>query len=507
MRTLRFHPIAAAALAGMLLLASAPARGQVGTATPATPAQPETAATPAEPVAPRGGTGAATGGIDDAKEKIDAAQEKIDAAKRKAALTLTKALVEELEAAVEYQSAQAQRIEARGALAAAQRAEIERARERATDHVRVQTARVVKAKDELLAGTAGVEEVAEEIEALDRIADEGSESIAAVLTYDDRTEETLQEIAACIEAISDMAEDAVEEIEEASENGGLSLEVRVSGENGAVHIRAGGADRVSYGNAVEVKIDETVNDAVAFGHGVTVNGRVLGSAVSFGGDVRVGKTGHVEGDAAAFGGRVLVDDGGTVEGERLSFGPGAILSTFRSAPDVEVPWPTRLGGNLLTAGAQFLCFFLLGLVVLAIAPRRAEVVAGALAAHPLKAGGFGVLAAVLWLPITVLLAVTVIGIVLIPFFWLAYPVFGFFGYVALALVVGRKLPTQVEPTNTAVLAIGAAVIVVVGLIPVLGWLTWILAGFFAVGATLMTRFGEDRPDAPGPASNELSSTV
>ena len=420
-------------------------------------------------------------------------------------------MVAELRAAVEYQTVRSVSIEARGNMATAQRDEIRRGRERAADHVSVQMARVEKAMHAVAAKPVDVVQLTEEVRALRSTASEGADDIAGILTHDDRTEDTLQDIADCFEEIEQAADDFLEDLEELVDEPEThgSVEVTVDSETGSLRIRAGNSDLVSYGNAVEVKLGEIVRDAVSFGNNVSVKGTVTGSAVAFGGDVHVAKGGVVDGDAAAFGGTIIVDDGGRVDGEKISFGPGALLSPFKSShgprPAI-APWPTRMGGKLLAAGAQFVCFFLGGLLLLAVAPRRTQAVADALAAHPFKAGGVGILAAIAWLPITVLLAVTIIGLLLIPFFWLLYPAAGFLGYVALALIVGRKLPTKVIPTHTALLAIGAAVIVGIGLVPVLGKLIWFFAAFFALGAALMTRFGQPVADpAPYTATDVTSA--
>lgn len=499
------------ALAGAFLLPSASALAQENAptataaasaaATPESTVTPAAAATPATPVRPKklvapGGLVAPTppsppvssGALPAATSKMS------DAERTKAEITLATAHVDELKAAVDYQVAQAQRIETRGPLAVELQGEIRRARERATDHARVQLARVEKTLAGLAAGSAKLPEVAEEIEALARVTSEGASSIAEIRTRGGRTEETLQEIAGCFEEIAAKARRAAERLADEARREGFSLGIHVDDEDGAVTIgvHSDDSDRVSYGSPINIKEGEEVNDAVAMFDNLVVNGTVLGDAVSIGGDILIGKTGHVQGDAASIFGRVVVEDGGKVDGERVSLGSGALLAGIRSAPELPQPWPTRFGSALLTGGAQFLCFFLLGLLAIAIFPRRTAVVTEALSEHPFKAGAFGVLAAVAWLPITILLVVTVVGILLIPFFWLAYPLFGFFGYVSLALIIGRRLPTKVIPTNTALLAIGAAVIVAVGFIPVLGPMIWFLATFFAIGATLMTRFGQDR---------------
>lgn len=455
-------------------------------ATPAKPKEPRKSVAPATPVAPASPVATSSATKSTHEEVV-------------AQMLMAQALVEELRATVDFQVAQAQRIELRGPLAPELQGEIKRARERATDHAVVQLARVQKAMMSLTAGSSKLPELVEEIEALSRVTEEGSERIAGVLTRGGRTEETLQEIASCFEEIAEKAESAAERLEEEGERSRSGVELTIDGEHGSVRIHGDGSDRVSYGSPVDIKEGESVQDAVAIMDNLNVSGTVLGDAVAIFGDVKITKTGRVEGDAASIFGHVLVDEGGLIDGERISLGTGALIAGMRSAPVVPKPWPMRLGGTLLTAGAQFLCFFLLGLLAIAMFPRRIAVVSEELAAHPIKAGALGVLASIAWLPITLLLVVTIVGIILIPFFWVAYPVFGFVGYVALALIIGRKLPTKVIPTNTAVFAIGAAVIVAIGLIPILGKLVWVFAGFFALGATLMTRFGQDRSNGNAPA--------
>lgn len=82
-------------------------------------------------------------------------------------------------------------------------------------------------------------------------------------------------------------------------------------------------DVVTKGGSITV--DGMVNgDCVTFGGGVTVNGTVLEDAVSFGGPVEV--NGRVRGDLASFGGPVTVR--GRIDGDLASFGgPVKLLPT------------------------------------------------------------------------------------------------------------------------------------------------------------------------------------
>ena len=499
MTPIRFLSTALVALS----LAAVDAHAQEPAATPEAAAAPAAPATPAAPEA----TPAATKAAKPAKTPSAAVQATpvatatAGAAARTAErLAKAKSVVEGLRAGVDLQIADAKRVyeRSRDEMALNKQDEIQRALERGIDHVGLQMARVETALVAAQRANDGkLDNLVEETLALETLADDAADTIANVLTHDGRTESALQRVASKIREIEDRADEAADELDAAddadAQENAIELHLE-SDDRGGVRIRSSGSDRVSFGNGIEVKIGETVRDAVAFGAPVKVSGSVLGSAISFGDNVHVSSTGHVKGDAASFGGRIIVDDGGTIDGQQMSFGPAAALSMLSfgslSVHRPEVPLPQRIGGTMLKAGAQFLVLFLLGLLVLAIAPQRATAVADALEAHPFKAGGFGVLAMIAAVPFSLVLFVTVIGIPLIPVLWVGLFASWFFGLIALAMLVGRRLPTKVIPTNTAVLALGAAVLVAVGLLPwAIGWIAWFFIGFFAVGAVLMTKFG------------------
>lgn len=488
--------LASAALAPIALAqeaspaATAEAAATAGsTATPDVPAKPAVPAKPVVPVLPKKPAAVASPAPSPSTKTAK------EAGDEKETLALAKAAADELAASVEYQTAQAKRVEARGKIADRSKGEIGRARERATDLVKLQLTRVEKAALVVETAPEGLQVLLEEIVALSVIAQESASSIAEVRTHDDGTEDTLQEIASCFEEIGEKASSFVDELSEQAERQGANVDIRVN-EDGSVHFRAGrGDDRVFYGSPVEIKEGETVNDAVSIGESVTVHGHVLGSAVALGGNVLVGKTGRIDGDASAVGGRITVEDGGRIEGEQVSLGPGAataLLTQFASPPAAPRPLGARIGMKLVMAAAEFLCFFLLGLLTITVIPRRIDLVAEGLTGHPVKSGALGMLASFLFFPLTILLFIIVIGIPFVPILWFGYFLCGFVGSVALALVIGRRIPSKTPLTSTGTLAAGAGLLVAVGLVPILGWLVWIFAGIFALGAALYTRFGQDR---------------
>jgi hypothetical protein len=142
---------------------------------------------------------------------------------------------------------------------------------------------------------------------------------------------------------------------------------------------------------------------------------------------------------------------------------------------------------------------LLGLLLLLLAPRGADAVARAGRDAVGASIGWGA-ALVFGLPVaSVLLLITLVGI---PFglgllFGLAllYSV----GYVYGAFVVGRLVirPSRHGgPRRVAAFLAGWAILRVVGFVPVLGAITWVLAAWYGLGSLLVAVWRARRPPIP-----------
>ncbi len=429
-------------------------------------------------------------------------------------LSAAQSIVDSLSRETAHRTAEARAIFDRGRFDSELKPKIGATMDRAIQKVELQLGRVREALVALEKGTPGaLDRLGDEVEELAEDAYEDADEIAEVRTHGGETEDNLQKIATEIRAIGHRAEELAQEIEdrlEAAEERQEHIEVRV---------RTGDyedGDRVVYGSGLTVDKGETVKDAVAFGGPVIVHGDVEGDAVSMGGDVKVSASGHVKGDAASFGGRVEVEEGGQVDGEITDMPMGKIprmaVGPWPRHHEAPKSWPTRFGESLLWAGVEFVVFFLLGMLALAAIPERTETVARAIETAPVKAAGFGFLLTIALPLVSVLLAVTIVGIIpMLLLLWPAAVAATFIGYVALALVVGRHLKTGVLPTPLALFAIGAAVIVVVGVLPFgLGWILRVIGVCFALGAVVMTRFGSPEnvppPSPPAPTPPPPAAT-
>lgn len=228
--------------------------------------------------------------------------------------------------------------------------------------------------------------------------------------------------------------------------------------------------------------------------GVTVDREV----VAIGGDVHVSPGAHVGADAVSIGGQVIIDPGGTVDGEEVAVSvPGLVglLGLFGGSPPMSQTHgklsPLIHVGHVL---AKYIVFFVLGLLVLMLAPARLASVTGALTRQPVKVVLAGLLGTVAMPVLAVLLVVTVVGIPLVAVQVIAILLAGVLGFTALALLVGRTLPLHPQRATAIIqLAVGTALVVVVSEIPVVGFLAWITGWLFVFGAVLRTRFGQPQP--------------
>ncbi|HZZ84495.1 MAG TPA: STN domain-containing protein [Anaeromyxobacteraceae bacterium] len=235
-----------------------------------------------------------------------------------------------------------------------------------------------------------------------------------------------------------------------------------------------------------------VMGSVDLGPGVEVEREV----VAVGGDVHVGPGSRIGRDAVSIGGKIVVDEGGEVEGQQTSVSIPGLAGLAALAGSHHWLFPGGLSPAFAAARAltEFALFFALGLLLLALAPRRVDAVGGGLFAQPVKVALVGLLGTLALPVLALLLTVTVVGIPLVAVQVLAVLVAAVLGFTALALALGRRLPVHPERGAAVVqLALGTALLVAATHLPLLGGLVWVSAWLFAFGAVLRTRFGGERP--------------
>lgn len=224
---------------------------------------------------------------------------------------------------------------------------------------------------------------------------------------------------------------------------------------GSVHVRSGETVEQVFVVGGSATIDGKVErDATVFGGHLRVNGSVRKDVVAVGGNVYLGPDSFVGGDVTSVAGQVIREDGSEVEGriQGLKGWSRDDDRDDRGDNDDHRGWaPVRGLVGFGVSLASLVAFALVILLVVAAAPRSVERVGTRIAEDPVRSGLVGLLVLVFFFPllimVSVLLAVTIIGIPILVFLWLTVIFLGgpglvvaiLLGYASVAVRVGRFL--------------------------------------------------------------------
>lgn len=255
------------------------------------------------------------------------------------------------------------------------------------------------------------------------------------------------------------------------------------------------AQKIGVFEDVVINAGETWENVIVVGGDVTVHGVVENVIVVVGGDVfvRAGAqvgVGHGRDDQAivVVFGDVTVDGGAVVNGDifRGVNSPGW-LGAASIAPDYD----TWSWGSL--AGWVWLLIFLalVAVVAVAIAPRQVALVRERIRHHFFSSLGWGVLLAVIAVPlITVLLIITLVGILLlVPWLGVVVPVVWLFGFVSLGATLGGLILRRNEEERGPLMlaaVLGVVILSVLWWIPVAGGIVVFALGLVGFGAACVS---------------------
>jgi hypothetical protein len=259
---------------------------------------------------------------------------------------------------------------------------------------------------------------------------------------------------------------------------------------------------------LDVPAGEVDSTGVLFNGNANVAGTLTGALVVFNGDATI--SGTVREDVVVFNGAVTLEPGARVGGdvisrERPSVASGAEIGGrirgISGSWDVsEFGWVGRFAWWL----GYTISTLILGLVLLAVAPRIDPSLAERARRRMGASFGFGALLFFLLPVVAVLLIAIIVGIPLGLFLLLALALLYTIGYVAAAHVLGRMFVRTPGSRYGAFLA-GWGALRVIALVPVLGGVAWVVASLFGLGALLVAARSRGaaepvmvRPDMPMP---------
>lgn len=277
------------------------------------------------------------------------------------------------------------------------------------------------------------------------------------------------------------------------------------------------------GQNYTLRANDTAREVVIIAGDAVIDGRVDRDVVVVLGRAQLGSTAVIDGSFVVIGGTAVVAEGAQVREDLIiagglesatGFNPGGhhvVIGTAGMGTRLReiVPWLTQglLLARPIVPGLPWVwtvafVFFLVNLLLNFVfdSPVRAATVT--MRATPLSSFMTGLLVMLLAGPVCVLLAVSVVGIVVVPFVLCALLLAGVLGKVGFARWIGMRAIPQDDLESRAQslrsFLVGSAIMCIAYMIPVLGMVTWITAGIIGLGAATQAFFGAYRRENPRP---------
>lgn len=260
--------------------------------------------------------------------------------------------------------------------------------------------------------------------------------------------------------------------------------------------------------AADAAIDGYVDDdvVVVFGDAfIGASAEIHGSLTVVGGSAHIAQGASIRRDLVVIGGVLDAPTGFPVRGDHFVLDPHAFGGWFQRLVD----WVTHglLWGRVIVPGMPWIwavagIWLLLSLLLGLVFEPSVRAAVMVLAERPLSACVVGLLVLVLTGPVFVLLAVSVVGLFVIPFVICALALAWTIGKIAVTRWVGRNLIAEETPDSRAQaarsLTVGFVVIVLAYMVPVLGLVAWTTIGVLGIGSTTLAFMAAYRKENPIP---------
>ena len=264
---------------------------------------------------------------------------------------------------------------------------------------------------------------------------------------------------------------------------------------------------VRVGQGYTLGENETVREIQSGLADITIAGTVENDVVVIVGSLHLTNTAKIGDSILVIGGTLTIDSGASVGrdmiviggnlnapaeftagGQQVVIGTAGIAHTLQGM----VPWVTRglLFGRPIVPDLWWMwptvaIFLFIYLMVNALFSHHVRTVAETVTARPLSSFLLGLLVLVLVIPAIAILAATVIGILVVPFVVCGLLIAGLIGKAGVMRATGRTVFTEDEDAGRlrafGSILIGFAILTIAYMIPVLGFITWAIAGAIGFG--------------------------
>lgn len=244
---------------------------------------------------------------------------------------------------------------------------------------------------------------------------------------------------------------------------------------------------IKIGTSVEVPAGAEVKTVVVVGGSATVYGSVMQDVVAVGGSIYLKDSAVVGGDVVSVGGKIIREPMAAVKGDQTEVDVSSVSPMFAFLAKGGL-----IKGAALISIMGLISLILLGMLLVALFTQATGKVSLTVEKAPIKTFLWGLLALLLIVPVVVILAVSIIGIIFIPVWLIVVAAAVVFGYFAAAQLVGKKLMRAFKIINKPMMVemiVGVIFLWLFGLIPFLGWLAKFIAASCGLGGVALTRFG------------------
>lgn len=256
-----------------------------------------------------------------------------------------------------------------------------------------------------------------------------------------------------------------------------------------------------------LKMEGEVNgDLVAVATDAYIDGPVHGTVVIVPGPVKFGPNADIASDAVVVG-SYEKDPKAKIGGQFHPVSVPNLVPVVTGAKDfifegliMMRPLPPSVRWVWIFHGVMLLV--LIGMTLLF--PKPVAVGAKAIGERPVFSIFSGFLTAILFIPVLLLLVVTVIGIIAVPFAIAGIILAALFGKASVLEFVGqqigRNLRVTIFESPLLALLIGAAILALFYMVPVLGFLIWCVATLLGLGAIMVATASalNNQPSVPTP---------
>lgn len=264
------------------------------------------------------------------------------------------------------------------------------------------------------------------------------------------------------------------------------------------------SSRVLVGQNFTVGNGESIDALVAVGGTGDIRGEV-GTLVAIGSTIDVASDAKVSKDLVSLGSVIRKHPGSHVTAQEVTVALPAWTSSTVPEESSEEAAPISAGVLAMAAVTSYLFALGLGYLYLRYFPDFHRETENHLRANRGSSFGYGVLAQIAVIPGAALLVISVVGVLLLPFYLSIYGILMFIGYITIARMVGGMVFKN-HGRIIAPLALGLFVLELIRLIPVIGWIAVLAistAGFGAVVVLAWERFKKFRStpsslQGPGP---------